>query len=163
MLIIRFFLPSAVTSSLSSSSTTSAQFQPVHNNHTNGFATLSSSSSSSTKSSLKNKHLHVQQIFPSINTNNNNNNNHLQDDFFLEQKRSSRTPIQIIEQDFGTLDNHRRPRPKSALPLLNNDHSAFHLVHNQNHQYTVLLKLLKSQEIQVEQQQKELDEKQQGK
>ncbi|CAF5014887.1 unnamed protein product, partial [Rotaria magnacalcarata] len=78
----------------------------------NGFATLSSSSSSSVKSSEKKKRSHLRHIFPSanINNNNNNNNNNLNSNeyssplsFTIEQKRSSRAPIQIIEQDLGTL------------------------------------------------------------
>ena len=95
--------------------------------------------------------------------------------FFIEQKRSSRAPIQIIEQDFGTLDNaptHRRSRPKSALPSSYHENSAFHIVHNPNtnhsqiqhqqQQYIALLKVLKSQEIQVAEQHKELHDKQKG-
>lgn len=168
-----FLVPSAVTSSLSSS-TTSGHFRTVHNN-TNGFATLSSSSSSSIKSSEKKKRSHVHHIFPSANINNNNNNNNNEEtlpiSFFIEQKRSSRTPIQIIEQDLGTLDN-RRSRPKSVLSPIVNENSAFHIVHNPNsnhthvhqqqQQYIALLKVLKSQEIQVEKQKEELNDKQKG-
>ncbi|CAF0808983.1 unnamed protein product [Adineta ricciae] len=170
-------IPSAVTSS-SSSSSTSGHFRTVYNNN-NGSATLSSSSSS-IKSSEKKKHSHLRHIFPSENINN-NNNNHLNSgdssppvSFFIEKKRSSRTPVQIIEQDLGTLDNQhatRRSRPKSALSSSSgNESSAFRIVHNPNdnsphlqqqqQQYIALLKMLKSQEIQVEQQQKELSEKQ---
>jgi hypothetical protein len=173
-----FLFSSAVTSSLSSSST-SGHFRTVPN-HTNAFAT-SSSSSSSIKSSEKKKRSHLHHIFPSANINNNNNNqinsneDSLPVSFFIEQKRSSRAPIQIIEQDFGILDNaqtYRRSRPKSALPSSYNENSAFHIVHKPNHnhtqiqhqqqQYIVLLKVLKSQEIQSEEQQKELHEKQKG-
>jgi hypothetical protein len=178
-LIIHFILvPSAVTSS-SSSSSTSGHFRTVHNNN-NGFATLSSSSSS-IKTSEKKKRSHLRHIFPSANINN-NNNNHVNTNeysspvsFFIEPKRSSRTPIQIIEQDLGTLDNqntNRRGRTKSALPSSINENSAFCIVHNPNNnhtlvqhqqqQYVALLKMLKSQEIQAEQQQKDLHEKQKG-
>lgn len=90
-----------------------------------------------------------------------------------EQKRSSRAPIQIVEHDMGPLD-HRRVRTKSLLPLSNGETSAFHLVHppppshskpiqeEQQQQYIALLKMLKSQEIEVEQQTKELHAKQKG-
>ncbi|CAF2142584.1 unnamed protein product [Rotaria magnacalcarata] len=173
-------IPSAVTSSSSSSTatSTSGHFRTVNNNNNdnknNGFATLSSSSSSSVKSSEKKKRSHLRHIFPSANINNNNNNNNNLNSneyssplsFTIEQKRSSRAPIQIIEQDLGTLDN-RRGRPKSALPSASNENSAFRIVYNpdhtqnnQRHQYRALLKILKSQELQVEQQQKELNEKQ---
>ncbi|CAF2767555.1 unnamed protein product [Rotaria sp. Silwood2] len=176
--------PSAVTSSSSSSTnSTSGHFRTVNNKNNNVFATLSSSSSSSIKSSEKKKRSHLRHIFPSanVNTNNNNNNNTINPNeysspvsFIIEQKRSSRAPIQIIEQDLGILDNHhidRRSRTKSALPPSSvNENSAFHIVHNpinnhtnlqhQQQQYIALLNILKSQEIQVEQQQKELNEKQ---
>lgn len=174
--------PSAVISSTSSSTnSTSGHFRTVNHNNNNGFTTLSSSSSSSTKSSEKKKRSHLRHAFPSANVNNNNNNHLNSNDyssptsFIIEQKHSSRTPIQIIEQDLGVLDNrssNRRGRPKSAIPLLNNENSAFHIVHNpsntsidlkhQQQQYIVLLKILKSQELQVEQQEKELHEKQKG-
>ncbi|CAF0805586.1 unnamed protein product [Rotaria sp. Silwood1] len=174
--------PSAVTSSSSSSTnSTSGHFRTVNNNN-HVFATLSSSSS--IKSSEKKKRSHLRHIFPlaNVNTNNNNNNNINPNEysspisFIIEQKRSSRAPIQIIEQDFGILDNHhinRRSRTKSALPPSSvNENSAFHIVHNpinnhtnlqqqqQQQQYIALLRMLKSQEIQVEQQQQELIEKQ---
>jgi hypothetical protein len=140
-----------------------------------------SSSSSSIKTSDKKKRSHLRHVFPSANINNNNNNHVSTNEysspvsFFIEPKRSSRTPIQIIEQDLGTLDNHdtsRRARTKSALPSSINENSAFRIVHNPNNnhiqlhhqqqQYVALLKMLKSQEIQAEQQQKELNEKQKG-
>ena len=97
----------------------------------------------------------------------------------FEQKHSSPTPIQVVEQDLGVLDtqpnhNHqyRRSRPKSAMSSFINEPHAFHIVHqphnghihiqNQQQQYITLLKMLKSQEIQLEEQQKELKEKQKG-
>lgn len=179
-LTIHFFSSSAVTSSLSSSST-SGHFRTV-NHPSHAFATFSSSSSSSLKSAEKKKRSHLHQIFPSANVNNNNNNPSINSNedslpisFLLEQKRSSRTPIQIIEQDLGTLDNYpsnRRPRPKSAFLATLNENSAFHIVHNpennhahiqqQQQQYIALLQVLKSQELQAEQQQKDLHEKQTG-
>ena len=97
--------------------------------------------------------------------------------YFVEQKRSSRAPIQIVEQDLGVLDNQheqinssRRSRTKSLLPFSTCEKSAFHLVRHpsshstsiQQQQYVALLKMLKCQEMQVEQQQKELHEKQKG-
>ena len=95
--------------------------------------------------------------------------NHYQPHFLLNKNVHHVHPYKIIEHDLGTLDNqhtHRRSRPKSALPLSLNDNSAFHIVHNPalNHQqqYIALLKILKSQEIQVEQQQQELNDKQKG-
>ncbi|CAF1291686.1 unnamed protein product [Adineta steineri] len=174
-------IPSAVTSS-SSSSSTSGHFRTVYNNNNNGSATLSSSSSS-IKSSEKKKRSHLRHIFPSDNINNNNNNNINTNDysppisFFIEKKRASRKPIQIVEQDFGTLDNHHtncRSRSKSAfLSSSINESSAFRIVNNSNNnhihyshnpqqqqQYVALLKILKLQEVQAEQQQKELNEKQ---
>ena len=174
-LIIHITLAPWAVNSLSSSST-SGHFRTVNNN---GVATLSSSSSSSIKTSETKKHPNLHHIFPLANINNNNNNhiNSTEDSsplsFFIEQKCSSRAPIQIIEQDLGILDNHqinRRSRPKSALSSSINENSVFHIVHNPNHnhthlqqqQYVALLKVLKSQETQVEQQRKELDEQQKG-
>ena len=84
-------------------------------------------------------------------------------------------PIQIVEQDFGIIDNqadslsayHRIQRPRTHYSVSKQEHSAFHVVdqatgHPQQQQYMALLKMLKSQEIQVEKQEKELFEKQRG-
>ncbi len=69
------------------------------------------------------------------------------------------------------MENHsiHYSRPKSAVPPSLIENNEFHLVHNSNNnhinlqqqqQYTTLLQILKKHEIQVEQQQKELNEKQ---
>jgi hypothetical protein len=151
-------VPAVVTSSSSSSSTTGPLRTVLNNNI--GFATLSSP----IKSSQKNK----RSNFPSINTNNSNNNiyiNELSSSFpvYHEPRRLSRTPTP------NTSHNHRS-KPKSALPSSISGNSAFHIVHDphrtniphQQEQYITLLHMLKAQEIQFEQQQKELDEKQKG-
>lgn len=106
--------------------------------------------------------------------NNNNNNNNTFPSETIEQKRPSRSTISNLEDDFGQCD-HRRTKMKSLLPLSNGETSAFQLVHPSSHsfhsksvhkeqqqQYIALLKILKSQEIEVEQQKKELYIKQKG-
>ncbi len=146
-------VPSPVTSS-------SGQSRTVQNNNTNGFTTLSSQHK---------KRSNLRQIYPSINTNNSNNNLHSNESSSpLLQKRLSRTTVKNpIENPHTT----RYSRPRSALPSSLNENSAFHIVHNPNgnhtnnnqqQQYLALLQLLKSQENQIEKQQKELNEKQKG-
>jgi hypothetical protein len=148
-------VPSPVTSS-------SGHFRTVHNhNTTNGFATL-------TSQNKKRSNLH--KIFPSINTNNSNNNIHLNESSSPSiQKRLSRTPVKTPFENHHTI---RNSRPKSAVPSSLTENSAFHIVHNPNsnhinnqhqqQQYVALLQFLKSQELQLEKQQKELNEKQNG-
>jgi hypothetical protein len=203
--IEHILVPTAVTSSSFSSSPSSTPGQPrtVESYPINGFSTISS-----TTSSNKKKHRHLNNLFLSANSghhhhhhhnnnnnkNNNNNNNNNNDNnnssqhvkeptpsvsYFIEQKRSSRAPIQIIEHDLGVIDNKpdtinhcRRTRTKSLLPLSTCATSAFDIVQQPtNHQksireqqqeYVALLKMLKMQEIQIEEQGKELKAKQRG-
>ncbi len=109
----------------------------VENNKThNSFTTL-------LPQNKKSSNLH--QTFPAININNSNNNIH-------SNESLSHTPI-------------RYSRPKSTIPPSSlTENSAFYIVHNntnfQQQQYVALLQILKKQEIQVEQQEKELNEKQ---
>ncbi|UJR09335.1 hypothetical protein I4U23_013578 [Adineta vaga] len=119
------------------------------------------------------KRANIHQIFSSINTNNNNNNiNHFLTDSTPSsptsaRHRLSRTPISENHHPFPYT------RPKSAIPSSLTENSAFHIVHNPNSNYTniqqqqqqqqqylALIQILKSQELQVEQQEKELNEKQ---
>jgi hypothetical protein len=115
----------------------------------------------------------LHQLFSSINTNNSNNNIHLNEfsSSSSARQRLSRTPIQ------DSSENHHPihfSRPKSAVPSSMSENSAFHIVHNPNsihtniqhhqqQQYITLLKILKAQEIEVEQQEKRLNEKHEGK
>ncbi|CAF1277177.1 unnamed protein product [Rotaria sp. Silwood1] len=125
--------------------------------------------SSTTLSSSNKKRSNLHQIFPSTNKNNSNNTIHSNESLSspIIHKRLSRTPIQ------NSLDNHHtinHTRAKSAVPSSMHDNSAFHIVHqsNNNHintqqqqqQYIALLQVLKSQEVQIEQQKNELNEKQ---
>ncbi|CAF1332751.1 unnamed protein product [Adineta steineri] len=149
-----FDMLSPVTSSPSSSSN---YFRTVQNN---AFATLSSNNK---------KRSNIHQLFPSINTNNSNNNINLIDlsPSLPTRQRLSRTPIQENRHQ-----SIQYSRPKSAIPPSTlSENSAFHIVHNPNsnhtgiqhqqqQQYIALLQILKAQEIQVEQQQQELNEKQ---
>ncbi len=115
----------------------------------------------------------LHQLFSSINTNNSNNNLHLNEFSSSSpsaRQRLSRTPIQ------NSSENHHPihfSRPKSAVPSSISENSAFHIVHNPNsnhtniqhhqqQQYITLLKILKAQEIEVEQQEKRLNEKHEG-
>ncbi|CAF1094305.1 unnamed protein product [Adineta ricciae] len=79
--------------------------------------------------------------------------------------RLSRTPLSENHSPFPY------SRPKSAVPSTLSENSAFHIVHNPNsnyiniqqqqqQEYLALIQILKSQELQVEQQEKELNEKQ---
>ncbi|CAF1315035.1 unnamed protein product [Rotaria sordida] len=139
----------------------SGHFRTVRNNNHNVSSTILSSQNK------KRSNLH--QIFPSINKNNSNNNIHSNESLSSSSinKRLSRTPIK------NSLENHQNNnhiRPKSAVPSSIHENSAFHIVHksNNNHiniqhqqqQYIALLQILKSQEIQLEQQENELNEKQ---
>lgn len=133
-----------------------ARFRTVHSNT---FATLASEPAS-------NKRANIHQIFSSINTN--NNNNHQPDSVPSSptfRQRLSRTPV----HDGPPVPCY--PRPKSALPSSMHESSAFHIVHSPNshhasvhqqQQYHALLQLLKSQEMQVDQQEQELNDKQKG-
>ena len=131
-------------------------FRTVQNNT---FATVTSENK---------KRSNIHQIFSLINTNNSNNNLHLTDlsSPSSARQRLSRTPIQNSSENHHPIHHSR---PKSAVPSSISENSAFHIVHNSNsnhihnhQQYTALLKILKAQEIQVEQQHKELNEKQEG-
>ncbi|CAF3148330.1 unnamed protein product [Rotaria sp. Silwood2] len=126
--------------------------------------------SSTTLSSQNKKRSNLHQIFPSINKNSSNNNIHPNESLSSPlsiHKRLSRTPLQNSLENHPTI-NHTRP--KSAVPSSMRENSAFHIFHksNNNHiniqqqqqQYITLLKILKSQEIQIEQQENELNEKQ---
>lgn len=165
-------MPSASSSSSSSASSSSSSSTTSGPHRTVAISSQNQSSTTiSSKNTLEKKKSpsinHIASL-GNINTNNNNNNDLVT--YFIEQKRSSRAPIQIIEQDFGTLNHHhRRARARSQQILYPKcDDSAFRIVHQpiinqqQQQQYTALLKILKTQELQVEQQEKELGEKQKG-
>jgi hypothetical protein len=116
---------------------------------------------STTLSSRNKKRSNIHQTFTSINTNNSNNNIHTNESP-ASQKRLLRTPIP------NSYENHRYSRTRSTASSSLTDTNAFHTAHNptnihinlQQQQYIALLQLLKKQEIQVNQQENELNDKQ---
>lgn len=144
---------------------------PPLNTSTGYFRTIKNhTNESSTVIPYRNrKRSNLNQVFPLINKNNNNNNNsHDSLPSPPLQKRQSRTPIQSSFEHHHTISY---ARPKSAVPPSIRETNAFYTVRNsstnyinmqQQQQYIALLQILKSQEIQLEQQTTELNETQKG-